>query len=269
MADDTTNTGAPVDSAAAPTTTADTTATTSTTSPPATEGQPAAASAPAPEATSTTTEATAPESKPVAPETYDLKLPEGSLLSAEAVQEVEALAREAGLSNEHAQKLLDAVLKKEAMREPPPEKYDLSIEDGSLLDADDLQFVEQRARELRLSQKEAEQLRDSTDKAFHEWRERKVQAWNQRIEQDPSIGGQKLETTKRLIDKFAAKFGDAELREDARRYGFGSNPPLARALVKMMGAISEDVFEPAGGQSAGTKQGGAGWYNHPTSQHAA
>lgn len=223
MADDTTNTGAPADAAAAPTTTADTTATTSTTSPPATEGQPAAASAPAPEATSTTTEATAPESKPVAPETYDLKLPEGSLLSAEAVQEVEALARDAGLSNEHAQKLLDA---------------------------------RESAVQGHLGKLQTEHVA-------------RVEAWNAELKADPEIGGAKFEASLRGAEKVLNKFGDEQLRKDLEASGYGSHPGLFRCLARIASAISEDTFEPAGGQSAGTKQGGAGWYNHPTSQHAA
>ena len=224
MADDTTNTGAPADAVAAPTTTADTTATTSTTSPPVTDGQTAAASAPAPEATSTTTEATAPESKPAAPETYDLKLPEGSLLSAEAVQEVEARARAAGLSNEHAQMVLDA---KESA------------------------------------------VRAHVEKAQAEHDQRWQKEWPEAVKNDPEMGGEKYEATVRNAHKAMAKFASPALKRLLEATGYGNHPEMVRMMSSIAKVISEDVFEPAGGQAAGTKQGGAGWYNHPTSQHAA
>ena len=85
-----------------------TTATTAPGESVADSGQSGVAAAPESGATTAQATATAEGAKDAAPEKYDLKQPEGSLLSAEAVQEVEALAREAGLSNEHAQKLLDA-----------------------------------------------------------------------------------------------------------------------------------------------------------------
>ncbi|HPA91874.1 MAG TPA: hypothetical protein PLN35_19130 [Quisquiliibacterium sp.] len=222
MADDTTNTGAPANAGAAPQT-ADTTATTTTTAP-AQDGQSVVASAPAPEATSTTTEATAPASKPAAPEAYDLKLPEGSLLSADAVQEVEALAREAGLSNEHAQKLLDD-------------------------------------RESALAA-HVEKVQAEHD---HRWK----QEWPEAIKNDPEMGGEKYEATVRNAQKVMAKFASPALKEALTASGYGNHPEMVRMMSSIAKVISEDTFEPAGGQAAGTKQGGAGWYNHPTSQHAA
>ena len=44
---------------------------------------------------------------PVVPEKYDLKLPEGSLLSAEELGKIESFAKERGLPNKDAQALLD------------------------------------------------------------------------------------------------------------------------------------------------------------------
>lgn len=54
-------------------------------------------------------------SKPIVPEKYDLKLPEGSLLRAQDLEKIASLAKERGLSNEDAQKLV--VTKDETYRE--------------------------------------------------------------------------------------------------------------------------------------------------------
>lgn len=47
------------------------------------------------------------EQKPVVPEKYDLKLPKDALLDASAIEKIAAYAKEQGLSNESAQKLLE------------------------------------------------------------------------------------------------------------------------------------------------------------------
>lgn len=48
-----------------------------------------------------------PKDAPVVPEKYDLKIPEGSPLDNSAVERISTLAKEKGLSNEHAQLLLE------------------------------------------------------------------------------------------------------------------------------------------------------------------
>src|SRR5690606_10660949 len=47
------------------------------------------------------------DSKPPVPEKYELKLPEGSPLDKAAVEQFEATAKELGLTNEQAQKLIE------------------------------------------------------------------------------------------------------------------------------------------------------------------
>lgn len=145
-------------------------------------------------------------------------------MSAEAVQEVEALAREAGLSNEHAQKLLDD-------------------------------------RESALAA-HVEKVQAEHD---HRWK----QEWPEAIKNDPEMGGEKYEATVRNAQKVMAKFASPALKEALTASGYGNHPEMVRMMSSIAKVISEDTFEPAGGQAAGTKQGGAGWYNHPTSQHAA
>jgi hypothetical protein len=48
------------------------------------------------------------DEKPAAPEKYDLKMPEDSKISSEEIDKIAAYAREQGLSNEAAQKLVDS-----------------------------------------------------------------------------------------------------------------------------------------------------------------
>lgn len=200
-----------------------TTATTAPGESVADSGQSGVAAAPESGATTAQATATAEGAKDAAPEKYDLKQPEGSLLSAEAVQEVEALAREAGLSNEHAQKLLDA-------------------------------------REAAVSGHLAK---------LGEEHAARIETWNTELKADPEVGGAKFEASLRGAEKVLAKFGDEQLRKDLEASGYGSHPGLFKMLARVSAAISEDVFEPAGNAGQNAKSGGAGWYTHPTSQHAA
>lgn len=48
-----------------------------------------------------------PKETPKVPEKYDLKLPENSILDSESVEQVAAIAKQNGLTNEQAQKILD------------------------------------------------------------------------------------------------------------------------------------------------------------------
>lgn len=64
------------------------------------------AASPEVQAEQTKTEDTS--AKPVVPEKYELKLPEGSQLKADALEKIASFAKEQGFTNEQAQKLVDA-----------------------------------------------------------------------------------------------------------------------------------------------------------------
>lgn len=70
-------------------------------------GQPAAGGQPPSAAPAGTPAAATPPAAAAAPERYELKLPEKSVLDQAAVDETAAIARELGLSNDAAQKLLE------------------------------------------------------------------------------------------------------------------------------------------------------------------
>jgi len=75
--------------------------------PPAAPPQPVPPAGDAEKPTTEGTETGKPPAKPAVPEKYDLKLPEGSLLEPSAVEQISSFAKEQGLSNEAAQKLLE------------------------------------------------------------------------------------------------------------------------------------------------------------------
>jgi hypothetical protein len=75
---------------------------------PAEASEPKADGQPSGESTEKETSQSAPEKQEKdVPETYDLKLPEGSLLDAGRIEEIALLAKEKGLSNEQAQLVLE------------------------------------------------------------------------------------------------------------------------------------------------------------------
>jgi hypothetical protein len=133
--------------------------------------------------------------KPVVPEKYDLKLPEGSLLDAKAVEKVSAFAKEKGLTNELAQAVLD-------------------------------QRSEERA-EVLASQKADLDL--------------KVNKWMEEASLDPEIGGaafkENAELAKRVVDKYATDSFKKMLSET----GIGNYPDFVRIFVKIGKEMADDT----------------------------
>lgn len=73
----------------------------------ATTTQPEAKAEQAQTTQETKTEPVKTEDKPKVPEKYDVKLPEGSMLTAQKLEELTSYAKEKGLTNEQAQELLN------------------------------------------------------------------------------------------------------------------------------------------------------------------
>jgi len=139
--------------------------------------------------------AKAPE-KPAVPEKYELKLPDEAVIDAKAFESISALAKELGLSNEQAQRIVahnDAIAR-------------------SVLEA-------------RV--------------AAHE---EQIVKWMDDVKADKEIGGanfdKSVEDAKRLVNKF----GDDDLKQALVSSGYGNFPPLVRMLAKIGSRMSEDAY---------------------------
>jgi hypothetical protein len=141
------------------------------------------------------------------PEKYDLKLPDKSTVAPAVVERTAAIARELGLSQEHAQKMLDFQVQELA-----------TLEDSAI------------AATLQAHAPGGEV-----------W-EKQVQKWNDAALADAEIGGNKpeqLAASVKLASQVVAKFGDQESIDFLKSNPLGSHPALIRLLVRIGKASSE------------------------------
>lgn len=144
------------------------------------------------------------QEKPAVPETYEFKAPEGSELDAKLIESFTPLAKELGLSNEQAQKVVDLV--------------------------------------PQLQQRIAEQQAEAWGK--------QVQDWAEAVKADKEIGGDNFQGSLVAVQKVMQQFGTPELKQMLEQTGMGNNPELVKLIVKVGKAMSEDQFI-AGGKSNG------------------
>lgn len=144
------------------------------------------------------------------PVVYDLKLPEGSTLDAALLERTAAIARERGLSPEHAQAAVDLVASELTTRES--ELLAAHAPGGAA-------WVQQ-----------------------HE-------AWKAEALADTEIGGtpEKLDASVALAKQALQKFADPEALEFLEQTGLGSNPATLKLFTRIGRAMSEGSFvKPAG-----------------------
>lgn len=134
--------------------------------------------------------------------------------------------------------------KKEEPKEPVvPEKYEFALPEGVELDGEVLGEFETHAKELKLTQEQAQPLVNLALKVAEKAQAAQSEAWaNQRkvwrdeVANDKEIGGKEnLGYAARAIDTFAP-----ELRQVFNDSGWGDNPAFIRAFVRIGKAISED-----------------------------
>lgn len=162
-----------------------------------------AASEGTPPAATETTAAAKPDAPQGAPETYDFKGVDGASITESDVAAYAAVARELGLSQGDAQKVLDGIIPTIA------ERYAKASQDAVTTYRADL--VAQ-------------------------------------VKADKEIGGDKLTENLAIADKAVTAYGSPELRKLFNESGLGDHPAVIRAFYKMGMDISNATFVPGGKQ---------------------
>lgn len=129
-----------------------------------------------------------------------------------------------------------------------PAKYEaFKLPEGAKLEGEELTGFEAFARNLNLTQEQAQQLvdRDHTSRAAAQealrgQHEGVVQQWKQLTTQDAEIGGEQLNANLAIAAKALDTFGSPELRQYFDATGLGNHPEVVKALVRIGKAISED-----------------------------
>ena len=139
---------------------------------------------------------------------------------------------------------------KEETKPAVPEKYDIKVPEGQEIDKDALSVFEPVAKELGLSNEQAQKLVDIYGKAIapkllqqqaDSW-QKQVSDWSEAVKNDKEIGGKNLTENISVAQKALDTFGSPVLKEFLETTGLGNHPELIKAFVKIGKSIGEDKF---------------------------
>ncbi|HDI8654719.1 TPA: peptidase [Escherichia coli] len=148
---------------------------------------------------------------------------------------------------------------KDKKTEGAPEKYEFKPAEGQELDSAALEQFEPIARELNLSNEQAQKMVDLYGtKILPMVQQQQAEAWQKTTEQwaadvkaDKEIGGANLTSNLSVAQRAFDQFGTPELKEYLNASGLGNHPELVRAFVKIGHAMSEDKVV-TGGHDGGS-----------------
>lgn len=136
---------------------------------------------------------------------------------------------------------------KDKKPEGAPEAYEFKPAEGVELDTEALKDFEPVARELNLTNEQAQKLVDAYPKILAGVQQRQADAWQATTEQwaadvkaDKEIGGDKLTGNLSAAQRALDQFGTPELKEYLNTTGLGNHPDLVKTFVKIGKAMSED-----------------------------
>ncbi|HBB0347660.1 TPA: peptidase [Escherichia coli] len=137
---------------------------------------------------------------------------------------------------------------KEQKQEGAPEKYEFKPAEGQELDTAALEQFEPIARELNLTNEQAQKMVDLYGtKIMPMVQQQQAEAWQKTTEQwaadvkaDKEIGGDKLTDNLSSAQRALDQFGTPELKEYLEGTGLGNHPELVKAFIKIGKAMSED-----------------------------
>lgn len=138
-----------------------------------------------------------------------------------------------------------------------PEQYeDFKAPDGVKLDTDAAGEFKSLAKELNLSQEQAQKVADQGAKLMQKWQAQQAQQmsetaakWATDSQTDKEFGGDKLQENLAVAKKALDTFGSPQLKTLLNESGLGNHPEVIRMLFKAGTAISEDRM--VGGKTGG------------------
>jgi hypothetical protein len=133
-----------------------------------------------------------------------------------------------------------------------PEQYeDFTAPDGVTLDAEVTGEFKGLAKELGLTQEQAQKVADFGPKMLQRWQAKQAEAlaetsakWATETRADKDIGGDKLNENLATAKKALDAFGSPAIKTLLHESGLGNHPEVIRLLVNAGKAISEDRMVP-------------------------
>ena len=143
-----------------------------------------------------------------------------------------------------------------------PEQYeDFAAPEGVQLDAELVGDLKTIAKELNLSQKDAQRVADLGPKLMQKLQGHQAEAfaqirqtWADTAKADKEIGGEAFAENLGVAKKALDSFGTPELRTLLNESGIGNHPELIRFMVRAGKAISSDTFVAGERGAAGARR---------------
>jgi uncharacterized protein YnzC (UPF0291/DUF896 family) len=178
-----------------------------------------------------------------------------------AVQANEAVAAEtaAAASVQEKTQTQDAVPKP---AEPViPEKYELKLDEGSLIDSSYLEKFQTYAKEKKLTQEQAQELiqrEDATRREYLEaqrskWAET-TENWKKQAQADAEIGGEKFAENVEHAHRALEKFSTPQFKQALDSSGYGNHPELVRVFARIGRMMAESKMIVPGANTGGSKE---------------
>ena len=131
-----------------------------------------------------------------------------------------------------------------------PESYDLKIPDGSLLKTDYIEEIKAEAKELGLTNSEAQEYLESQHRAvstYHETLFRDYETeksrWAKQSESDKEFGGDGFKQNVELANRALKRYDKSGVfSEMLNKSGFGNHPEVLRIFVRIGKDMSEDTM---------------------------
>ena len=162
-----------------------------------------------------------------------------------AAQDAQKAEQEAGDKVEDAQKA--------------PETYEFKAPEGKAFDAEIIAEYSDVAKELNLSQENAQKLLDRLAPKLAERQTQQLEAvrteWAEAATADKEFGGERLKENLAIAKTALDKFGTPELRTLLNQSGLGNNPEVIRFMFRAGKAIGGDRYV-GSSVGAGQKAGG-------------
>lgn len=144
-----------------------------------------------------------------------------------------------------ADKPIDAAATKE-VPQGAPEKYEFKPQEGNAFDEAVIGKFSEVAKELNLSQDNAQKVLDKMSPVLAARQAEAITAlrseWVTSAKADPEFGGAKLTENMAVAKQALDTFGSPELNKLLNESGLGNHPEIIRAFYRAGKAIAEDTF---------------------------
>jgi hypothetical protein len=134
----------------------------------------------------------------------------------------------------------------EVKTEGAPEKYEFIAPEGKQYDSAVIDAFSEVARELNLSNENAQKLIDRVNPVMQARTQEQLSAmaaqWENDAKADKEFGGDKLNENLGVAKKAMDMFASSELKALLRESGLGSHPEIIRTFFKIGKQVSSDGF---------------------------